>query len=170
MELKTVFGKWWGEECGLLASNPFAEVVPPKLDEGEARIITPDERDALFRWLANEEIHAAHTELIGMLDALVQRAQAANVGAPKGTSTFGFNIGGGGVFDPAGNYFNGFIEDVAVFNKALSPDQLRSDSGLLPLRPFVVRLSSSCPHLGWYRRVCERLCGPVATALPAPSG
>jgi integrase len=51
MELKTVFGKWWGEECGLLSSNPFADVVPPKVDEKEPRIITAAELDTLFRWI-----------------------------------------------------------------------------------------------------------------------
>jgi hypothetical protein len=37
-------------------------------------------------------------------------------------------------------------------------------------RRIVVRLSSSWPHLGWYRRVCERLGGPVSTPVPGPSG
>ncbi|HEY5913859.1 MAG TPA: LamG-like jellyroll fold domain-containing protein [Verrucomicrobiae bacterium] len=56
----------------------------------------------------------------------VQRAQSANVGAPKGTSTYGFNIGGAGVFDASGNYFNGLIEDVALFGTPLTPEQLRA--------------------------------------------
>ncbi len=55
----------------------------------------------------------------------VQRAQAANVGAPSGTSNFGFNIGGDGVFDPSANYFNGQIEDVALFGKVLTWQQLQ---------------------------------------------
>jgi hypothetical protein len=37
-------------------------------------------------------------------------------------------------------------------------------------RRVVVRLSSSWPHLGWYRRVCERLCGPARRAIPEVSG
>jgi hypothetical protein len=37
-------------------------------------------------------------------------------------------------------------------------------------RRVLVRLSSSWPHLGWYRRVCERVCGPVPTAIPRASG
>jgi len=37
-------------------------------------------------------------------------------------------------------------------------------------RRIVVRLSSSWPHLGWYRRVCERLCAPLPMAVPHPSG
>ena len=37
-------------------------------------------------------------------------------------------------------------------------------------RRIVVRLSSSWPHLGWYRRVCERLRAPLPLAVPHPSG
>ena len=37
-------------------------------------------------------------------------------------------------------------------------------------RRIVVRLSSSWPHLDWYRRVCERLSAPVPTPVPHPSG
>ena len=37
-------------------------------------------------------------------------------------------------------------------------------------RRIVVRLSSSWPHLDWYRRVCERLRHPLPTPVPNPSG
>jgi hypothetical protein len=37
-------------------------------------------------------------------------------------------------------------------------------------RRIVVRLSSSWPHLDWYRRVCERLRAPLPMAVPQPSG
>jgi hypothetical protein len=37
-------------------------------------------------------------------------------------------------------------------------------------RRVVVRLSSSWPHLGWFRRVCERLRGPASAAAPAGTG
>jgi hypothetical protein len=37
-------------------------------------------------------------------------------------------------------------------------------------RRIVVRLSSSWPHLDWYRRVCERLRDPVSTPVAASSG
>jgi hypothetical protein len=37
-------------------------------------------------------------------------------------------------------------------------------------RRIIVRLSSSWPHLDWYRRVCERLRDPVPTPVPDPSG
>jgi hypothetical protein len=60
-----------------------------------------------------------------------------------------------------------------------SPGQLSGDAGLLPVRQFdqrigltraVVRLSSSWPHLDWYRRVCERLRDSLSTPIPHPSG
>jgi hypothetical protein len=37
-------------------------------------------------------------------------------------------------------------------------------------RRIVIRLSSSWPHLEWYRRVCERLHHPLPTPVPNPSG
>ena len=37
-------------------------------------------------------------------------------------------------------------------------------------RRVVVRLSSSWPHLDWYRRVCERLRDPLSIPVPHPSG
>jgi hypothetical protein len=37
-------------------------------------------------------------------------------------------------------------------------------------RRIVVRLSSSWPHLDWYRRVCERLRAPLPIPVPPPSG
>jgi autotransporter-associated beta strand protein len=44
-----------------------------------------------------------------------------------GATQFPFNIGGGGIFDGIGvngNYFNGQIDEVAVFDKALTADQI----------------------------------------------
>ena len=43
-----------------------------------------------------------------------------------GSSGFGFNIGGGGIFDTTGNYFTGVIDEVAVFDKALTYEQVNS--------------------------------------------
>jgi hypothetical protein len=41
-------------------------------------------------------------------------------------NNFGFNIGGGGVFDVTGNFFNGQIDELAVFNKALPAERICS--------------------------------------------
>jgi hypothetical protein len=37
-------------------------------------------------------------------------------------------------------------------------------------RRVVVRLSSRWPHLGWYRRVCERVRNPIRSAVPEAPG
>jgi hypothetical protein len=44
-----------------------------------------------------------------------------------GDNTFAFNIGGGGIFDATGNFFNGQIDEVAVFDKALSASQVANE-------------------------------------------
>jgi hypothetical protein len=45
-----------------------------------------------------------------------------------GESEYDFNIGGGGVFDPTGNYFKGQIDEVAVWFRALATNEI---TGLL---------------------------------------
>jgi hypothetical protein len=42
--------------------------------------------------------------------------------------------------------------------------------GVVRMWRIVVRLSSSWPHLEWYRRVCERLRDTLPTPVPDPSG
>ncbi len=45
------------------------------------------------------------------------------------TNSFGFNIGGGGIFDTItanGNWFNGDIDEVALFDKALTASQVNA--------------------------------------------
>jgi integrase len=51
--LKAVFGKWLGQECGLLMSNPFVNVKPPKCDDPDVRIVTAEESAALFKWFGD---------------------------------------------------------------------------------------------------------------------
>ena len=54
----------------------------------------------------------------------VLNSTVAGVETNYGISAFPFRIGGGGVLDPTGNYFNGSIDEVAVFNRALSVEEL----------------------------------------------
>lgn len=53
----------------------------------------------------------------------VPRAQQG--GTPSGSSTYSFNAGGGGILDPAGNFFNGRIEDVAIIPRGLAPQEIQ---------------------------------------------
>jgi hypothetical protein len=48
--LKSIFGKWLVRECGLLLSNPFANVRAPKCDDPDVRIISLEENQSLFGW------------------------------------------------------------------------------------------------------------------------
>jgi hypothetical protein len=79
----------------------------------------------------------------------VDGAQIASGGITTtsyGTSTDHFKIGGGGIFDVQtvnGNYFNGQIDEVLAYHRALSAAEIQSlyDAGLSPtdvsVRPFV---------------------------------
>lgn len=42
------------------------------------------------------------------------------------TQAFNFNIGGGGILDTGGNFFRGAIDEVAVFDKALTIEEIQS--------------------------------------------
>lgn len=51
-------------------------------------------------------------------------ATLPGVEATYGVSDYYFNIGGGGVFNVTGDYFMGSIDEVAIFDKALSAQQI----------------------------------------------
>lgn len=56
----------------------------------------------------------------GVAAATVERAVDS-----YGASAFSFNIGGGGIFNGTGDYFRGSIDEVAVFDTALTAEQVR---------------------------------------------
>jgi AcrR family transcriptional regulator len=69
---------------GLLDAADPGEALFGLIDQAAARSLTDR---ALFdalddAWLTNDEIHAAHTELLAVLDSLVSRAQAAGAVRP----------------------------------------------------------------------------------------
>ncbi|MBN1699748.1 MAG: right-handed parallel beta-helix repeat-containing protein [Spirochaetales bacterium] len=58
-------------------------------------------------------------------DGVMQDPSAPTPCSTYGSSSSTFNIGGGGIFDPAGNYFKGWIDDVYLYSCALSADEIR---------------------------------------------
>ena len=54
----------------------------------------------------------------------VLQSTASAVSTNYGNSAYPFRIGGGGILDVTGNYFTGLIDEVAVFNRALSAGEL----------------------------------------------
>jgi autotransporter-associated beta strand protein len=55
----------------------------------------------------------------------VQVGQMTGALANYGTNAFNFNIGGGGIFGTSGDYFRGDIDEVAVFDKALTAGRVK---------------------------------------------
>jgi hypothetical protein len=43
-----------------------------------------------------------------------------------GHSLYPLNLAGGGIFDPSGNFFNGFMDEFAMFGRALTDDEIAS--------------------------------------------
>ena len=56
--------------------------------------------------------------------------------APLANSGSNFNIGGGGIYDAANNWFNGQIDDVAVWDVVMTAETITSlaDGTLSPAR------------------------------------
>jgi len=64
---------------------------------------------------------ATGTELQIYFDGALLNTGGTPVASNYGSSGFGFNIGGGGIFDTTTNFFRGTIDEVAVFARGLSP-------------------------------------------------
>ncbi len=60
--------------------------------------------------------------------------------ADYGSSTFNFNVGGGGIFNDTGDFFRGEIDEVAMFDRALSPGRIQQlyDAALGNIVPEIV--------------------------------
>jgi hypothetical protein len=56
--------------------------------------------------------------------AQILQASSAGTTTNYGNSAYSFKIGGGGVLDPTGNFFTGLIDEVAIWNRALSAGEL----------------------------------------------
>ncbi len=87
--------------------------------------------DVPYPYPNNEWHHVAAVgdgqELFVYLDGALAGSAAASV-TDFGTSTTGFNVGGGGIFDEKGNHFVGQIDEVSFWQRALSADTI---AGLL---------------------------------------
>jgi Concanavalin A-like lectin/glucanases superfamily/Immunoglobulin I-set domain len=71
----------------------------------------------------NVNLYLASTNGAGGLLVLQSTTSSATT-TNYGSSIYPFRIGGGGILDPTGNYFNGVIDEVAVFSRALSVGEL----------------------------------------------
>ena len=94
------------------------------------QIWTPGGGQANLTWtLPNNQWY--HVVVIGNGSSLAiytNGVLAATGGASTsnyGSSSYPFHIGGNGVFDASGNWFNGKIDEVAVWTRALSPTEIQ---------------------------------------------
>ncbi len=73
----------------------------------------------------------------------VLAASGGSATASYGSSADRFNIGGNGIFDATGNFFNGQLDEVVVYHRALTTNEIRAlyDGGRfpasVPVTPFV---------------------------------
>ena len=56
-----------------------------------------------------------------------------------GSSAFNFNIGGGGIFNATGDNFLGTVDEVAVFDKALTAAQVQEIYYAANIAPIITR-------------------------------
>jgi hypothetical protein len=111
-----------GSRIGLFGQNDAIEFG---FDGGNVSIWTAGGGGVGARWdFADTLWH--HVAAIGSgtgLRIYVDGQLAASGGSTTsnyGTSTYGFNIGGGGVWDATGNWLTGKIDDVRIYSRALS--------------------------------------------------
>jgi hypothetical protein len=67
------------------------------------------------------------------LDGVLVHDLAEPVAEGYGSSEFSFNIGGGGIWGGTGNFFEGRIDEVAVFGRALAVDEIAELANLEPV-------------------------------------
>ncbi len=110
---------------GVFGQNDLVEMG---FNSGGCRVYTPGGAlTVTWNFPATEWHHVAvidaGTTLSIYLDGQV--AGTSTVAASRGSTAYPFNIGGGGIWDATGNWLNGQIDDVALFSRALTPDEIK---------------------------------------------
>ena len=110
---------------GLFGQNDVAEFG--FINPTNVQIWTPSGGNLTvpYPFPANEWHHVAAvgsgTDLRIYFDGALQGTGGTPIASTYGSSTYGFNIGGGGIFDTTTNFFRGTIDEVTVFTRGLSP-------------------------------------------------
>ncbi len=88
-----------------------------------------------------------------------QLAVTGTGAANYGTSTYPFNIGGGGIWDTTGNWFSGSMDEVRVYNRALTQAEVQAlavhHEATNPSPPDGSEVNADVVSLAW---------GPAASA------
>ncbi len=74
-----------------------------------------------------------HVAVVGRANGLFLYIDGQQVAGPSGppkgnygTSTYKVNIGGGGIYDPTGNWLRGQMDDVRIYNRALTAEEIKA--------------------------------------------
>jgi hypothetical protein len=115
---------------GLFGQN---DVIEMGFNGGNVSIWTSAAGTTQTEWtFANLTWHhvAAVADTTSMTIYLDGHLAVTGAGAANyGSSAFTFNIGGGGIWDATGNWFSGRIDEVRVYSRALSQDEIGSLAG-----------------------------------------
>jgi hypothetical protein len=106
------------------------------INDGTLQYWTPAGAIGLnFGPIVEDWTHVAIVHGGGTISAYVDGEEMGSVsGRSPVNSAFPFNIGGGGIYDGSGNFFNGEIDDVAVYDVALQLVEIKQIAdGLSPL-------------------------------------
>ncbi|MHC4519260.1 MAG: LamG domain-containing protein, partial [Planctomycetota bacterium] len=123
-----------GSRSGLVGQNDCVEygVVSSNM----IQIWTPGGGSANLNWPydVNAEWHSIvavgdGTSLTIYLDGRAAVTGGVPITENYGTSTFPVNIGGGGVFDATDNWFTGDIDEIAIYQRALSAAEVAGLAG-----------------------------------------
>jgi hypothetical protein len=115
------------DRTGLFGQNDLIEfgfiddaTLEAYLNSGDAIEITSSIENETWAFLAlRGDLRGASLFVNGKAEGRVDGTFAS-----YGSSSFNFNIGGGGIFDGTGNTFLGGIDEVAVYDRAISDEEL----------------------------------------------
>ncbi len=118
-----------GSRSGLVGQNDCVEYGI--ISANALQIWTPNGGSVDLAWPVDGAGEWHHVTAIGngsgltiYLDGSVAATGGSAVSEGYGASSDPLNIGGGGVFDPTGNWFTGQMDDVYVYQRALTGEEI----------------------------------------------
>lgn len=116
-------GGYFGQNDLLEFGDSNATTIEAYIGAVPASLTTPfTAEDGKWQFLT---LTGDATQSVLYLDGEPTNTQLSDKPNGFGTSTFKFNIGGGGVFNVSGDFFRGEIDEVAVLDKALSANRVK---------------------------------------------
>jgi Concanavalin A-like lectin/glucanases superfamily/F5/8 type C domain len=119
-------------EYGVISSNAIQIWTP---GGGSVNLDWPYDADA--DWHSIVAVGDGQSLTI-YLDGKAAASGGSLVADNYGTSTFPVNIGGGGIFDDAGNWFTGDVDEIYIYQRALSAPEVAGLAGMTTVihQPF----------------------------------